>query len=96
MCSAKALSRYSELVDDLIRQKINKLEAAANDGRMMLREWELPELLDALDSSQEATSSDDLQQKLRGVQQTGGRWLLNNTLAKFSLLCFVSLVLCAR
>ena len=61
VCSAKALSRYSELVDDLIRQKINKLEAAANDGRMMLREWELPELLDALDSSQEATSSDDLQ-----------------------------------
>ena len=51
---------------------------------MMLREWELPELLDALDSSQEATSSDDLQQKLHGVQQTGGRWLLNNTLAKFS------------
>ena len=51
MCSAKALSRYSELVDDLICQKINKLEAAANDARMMLREWELPELLDALDSS---------------------------------------------
>ena len=67
MCSAKALSRYSELVDDLIRQKINKLEAAANDARMMLREWELPELLNAWDSSQEATSSDDLQQKLRGV-----------------------------
>ena len=42
MCSAKALSRYSELVDDLIRQKISKLEAAANDGRMMLREWEVP------------------------------------------------------
>ena len=51
MCSAKALSRYSELVDDLIRQKINKLEAAANDARIMLREWEFPELLDAWDSS---------------------------------------------
>ena len=61
MCSAKALSRYSELVDDLICQKINKLEAAANDARMMLREWELPEVLDALNNSQEATSSDDLQ-----------------------------------
>ena len=96
MCSAKALSRYSELVDDLIRQKINKLEATANAERMMLREWELPKLLDALDSGQEATSSDDLQQKLRGVQQTGGRWLLNNTLAKFFLLCLVILVLCAR
>ena len=67
MCSAKALSRYSEMVDDLICQKINKLEASANDARMMLREWELPELFDALDSSQEATSSDDLQQKMRGV-----------------------------
>ena len=66
MCSAKALSRYSE-VDDLICQKINKLETAANDARMMLRKWELPELLDALDSSQEATSSDDLQQKMRGI-----------------------------
>ena len=96
MCGAKALSCYSELVDDLIRQKINKLEAAANDGRMMLREWELPELLDALDSSQEATSSDDLQQRLRGIQQTGGKWLLNNTLDKFSSLCLVSLGLCVR
>ena len=96
MCSAKALSRYSKLVDDLIRQKINKLEVVANDARMMLREWELPELLDALDSSQEATSSDELQQKLRGVQQTGDRWILNSTLAKFSLLRLISLVLCAR
>ena len=73
MCSAKALSRYSELVDDLTCQKINKLEAAANeaaanDARVMLREWELPEVLDALNSSQEATSSDDLQQKMHGVQ----------------------------
>ena len=68
MCSAKALSRYSKLVHDVIRQKINKLEAAANDARMMLRERELPEVLDALNSSQEATSSDDLQQKMRGVQ----------------------------
>ena len=73
MCSARAMSLYSELVDHLICQKINKLEAAANetaanDARMMLREWKLPELLDALDSSQEATSSDDLQQKMRGVQ----------------------------
>ena len=73
MCSAKALSRYSELVDDLTCQKINKLESAAseataNDARMMLREWELLEVLDALNSSQEATSSDDLQQKMRGVQ----------------------------
>ena len=73
MCSAKALSCNSELVDDLTCQKINKLEAAANeaaanDARMMLREWELPEVLDALNSSQEATSSADLQQKMRGVQ----------------------------
>ena len=68
MCSAEALSRYSELVDELTCQKINKLEAAANDARMMLREWELLEVLDALNSSQEATSSDDLQQKMRGVQ----------------------------
>ena len=68
MCSAKDLSRYWELVDDLIRQKINKLEAAANDARMMLRKRELPELLDALGSSQEETLSDDLQQKLRGIQ----------------------------
>ena len=67
MCSAKTLSRYSQLVDGLIRQKSDKLEAAANDARMMSREWELPKLLDALDRSQEAISSDDLQQKLRGV-----------------------------
>lgn len=44
-CSAKALSKYTEMVDSLIRAQMDALEAASDDARIKLREWELPECL---------------------------------------------------
>ena len=43
-CSAKALSRYSDQVDSLIRAQMHKLNGASDDARIRLREWELPEV----------------------------------------------------
>lgn len=47
MCSAKALSKYTEMVDNLIRQQKDKLEAASDEARLRLREWDMPEALQA-------------------------------------------------
>ena len=44
-CSAKALSKYTEMVDNLIRQQKDKLEAASDEARLRLREWDMPEAL---------------------------------------------------
>jgi programmed cell death 6-interacting protein len=41
----KALSKYTELVDALIREENDVLAAASDDARIALREMELPELL---------------------------------------------------
>jgi len=42
--SAKALSKYSDMVDSLIRAQMHKLNGASDDARIRLREWELPEV----------------------------------------------------
>lgn len=46
--SAKALSKYSDMVDTLIRQQLHKLNGASDDARLRLREWELPEVGEAV------------------------------------------------
>ena len=43
--SAKALSKYTDMVDTLIRQQMDKLDSASDEARLRLREWELPEAL---------------------------------------------------
>ena len=43
--SAKALSKYTDLVDSLARQQRELLEGASDEARVKLREWELPEAL---------------------------------------------------
>lgn len=45
--SARALSRYTDAVDGLIRQVNDSLAAASDDARLRLREWDLPESLQA-------------------------------------------------
>jgi programmed cell death 6-interacting protein len=45
--SARALSRYTDAVDGLIRQLNDGLAAASDDARLRLREWDLPESLQA-------------------------------------------------
>ena len=45
MHSAKALSRYSDMVDAMWRQQRELLDVASDDARLKLRQWELPEAL---------------------------------------------------
>ena len=44
-CSAKALSKYSEMADSIIRQQKDRLEAASDEARAKLREWDMPDAL---------------------------------------------------
>jgi len=46
--AAKALSRYSDAVDGIVRSAASALGDASDAARLRLRELELPELLDAL------------------------------------------------
>ncbi len=43
--SAKALSRYTDMVDALIREQNDRLTAASDDARLRLRERDLPDCL---------------------------------------------------
>ena len=47
--SAKVVSKYTEMVDDLIKKEKTKLQACANEHESRLREAELPQLLASLD-----------------------------------------------
>lgn len=47
MCvySARALSRYSDMVDAMWREQRERLDMASDDARLRLSQWELPEAL---------------------------------------------------
>ena len=47
--AARSLSRYSDMVDALIREAATALADASDQARTRLRELELPELVDAID-----------------------------------------------
>lgn len=70
--SAKALSKYTEMVDSLIRQQKDKLEAASDDARLRLREWDMPEALQALDAGSAAALPDGLRAELEQLEDHGG------------------------
>ena len=44
-CSARALSKYTDMVDSVTRQQLDLLAEASDDARLRLRQWELPECL---------------------------------------------------
>ncbi len=46
--SAKALSRYTDMVDALIREQNDRLAGASDDARLRLRERDLPDCLQVL------------------------------------------------
>lgn len=70
--SAKALSKYSDMVDTLIRQQLHKLNGASDDARLRLREWELPEALQALEAASVAALPDAVRVELEEIQSSGG------------------------
>ncbi|KAK9820581.1 hypothetical protein WJX72_011897 [[Myrmecia] bisecta] len=70
--SAKALSKYSELVDEVYRTQMDKLAAASDEARIKLREWELPECLQALEAGSANALPDALRAELEDLEEHGG------------------------
>eukprot|EP00884_Botryococcus_braunii_P008240 jgi/Botrbrau1/17417/Bobra.0054s0013.1 len=70
--SAKALSKYTEMVDGLVREQTDKLEAASDEARLKLREWDLPDCLQALDAGSVAALPDGVRLELEHLEDHGG------------------------
>ncbi|KAH9287555.1 hypothetical protein KI387_031672 [Taxus chinensis] len=68
--SAKALSRYTEMVDETIRAQAEKLQQESEITRVKLREMDLPDSLLALEGN--ATLPDQLKEDVEAVQVGGG------------------------
>jgi programmed cell death 6-interacting protein len=68
--SAKALSKYTEMVDDTIRTQAEKLQQESEIMRVRLKEMDLPDSLRALEGT--APLSDDLRDDVEAVQLDGG------------------------
>ncbi|VFQ78155.1 unnamed protein product [Cuscuta campestris] len=68
--SAKALSRYTEIVDDVIRTQTEKLQQGSELARVRLKEMDLPDSILALEGNCNLPSA--LREDLEAVQICGG------------------------
>ncbi|XP_015941976.1 vacuolar-sorting protein BRO1 [Arachis duranensis] len=68
--STKALSRYTEMVDDIIRMQAEKLQQASELTRVRLKEMELPDSILALEGN--FTLPTSLKEDVEAVQISGG------------------------
>ncbi|GLC38437.1 hypothetical protein PLESTB_001578000 [Pleodorina starrii] len=80
--SARALSKYTDLVDDLIRRQLDRLAGATDNARIKFREWELPDTLQALDARTSAALPDALLRELHEIEGIGGLNHLKGMLAE--------------
>lgn len=64
--SAKALSRYTEMVDDVIRTQAEKLQQGSEIARVRLKEMDLPDSIFALEGN--FTLPTDLKEDVEAVQ----------------------------
>ncbi|XP_031263625.1 vacuolar-sorting protein BRO1-like [Pistacia vera] len=68
--SAKALSRYTEMVDDVIRTQAERLQQGSELTRVRLKEMDLPDSILALEGNM--TLPTDLKEDVEAVQISGG------------------------
>ncbi|TMW90338.1 hypothetical protein EJD97_015881 [Solanum chilense] len=68
--SAKALSRYTEMVDDVIRTQAEKLQQGSELARVRLREMDLPDSILALEGNLSLPAA--LKEDVEAVQICGG------------------------
>ncbi|GIM12801.1 hypothetical protein Vretimale_16038 [Volvox reticuliferus] len=80
--SARALSKYTDQVDDLIRHQLDRLAEATDNARIRFREWELPDTLQAMDVRTSAALPDALRRDLEDVESIGGVNHLKGILAE--------------
>eukprot|EP00873_Tetraselmis_striata_P008261 jgi/Tetstr1/428525/TSEL_001855.t1 len=70
--SAKVLSRYTDMVDSTCRELLDRLDGSSDDARVRLRQWELPDLLVALDTGSAAGLPDALRSDLEELGRHNG------------------------
>ena len=73
--TTRALSKYTDMVDSLIRVQTDALDGASDDARVKMREWELPEGLEALEPQGHRSAStlpDAVRVELEKVEAAGG------------------------
>lgn len=68
--SAKALSRYTELLDDIVRTQVERLQQESEITRVKLKEMDLPDSLHALDGS--TVVPEQLRNDVESIQLDGG------------------------
>lgn len=68
--SAKALSRYTEMVDDIIRTQAEKLQQGSELARVRLKEMDLPDSILALEGNFALPA--DIKEDVEAVQISGG------------------------
>ena len=76
----KALSRYTEMVDELIRNETDTLAMASDEARLALREMEFPETLIALSTA--VPLSTDLAEQVTAFRSSGGATALSASLKR--------------
>ncbi|PIN07491.1 putative signal transduction protein [Handroanthus impetiginosus] len=79
--SAKALSRYTEMLDDIIRTQAEKLQQGSEIARVRLKEMDLPDSILALEGN--FTLPPALKEDVEAVQICGGPAGLEGELQQF-------------
>jgi programmed cell death 6-interacting protein len=69
---AKDWSKYTDMLDRLLREQTYRIDKASDDARVSLREMELPERLYALEQGNPENVPDPIKVELETVQESGG------------------------
>jgi len=82
----KEWSKYTDMVDNLLREHTDMLEAASDEARVALREMELPESLLGLQSGRIECIPDNVRLEVESIEKTGGLTHLQHLLAQIQQL----------
>ena len=84
--SAKALSKYTEMVDELVRSELAKLENESDNARVKLREYELPDVLFSIEGSGGGALPPPLAEQIDSLEMDGGPSQLSDLLGQIDAL----------
>lgn len=90
--SAKAMSKYTDMVDGIVRSCSDKMAAASDDARLRLREWDLPECLEALSAAAVSGLPDGLRAELEAADSAGGLTHLMDMAAQIRVCVLLGLI----
>ena len=65
-------SKYTDMLDRMLREQTNRIDTASDNARMKLREMELPERLHAMQTGHVDNIPEGLKVDLESIQESGG------------------------